>query len=576
MLSPKFTWVARLQALAPWVIVPLFLLPVVVGLAGTWLPAFDYFPALGQTSPGLHSWHALFGYPGLSTSIKHTLITGIGSATLALAMTWLLLMGLYPSKFFRWVERALAPLLSIPHAAFAIGVGLLVVPSGSFFRLWHAITGSLPSPPFLASFQDPYGLSLLWVLAFKELPFLVLMSLAVLPSLRVEQTLQLTQSLGHSRRFAWLWLIGPQLYRQIRLPFYAVMAYGLTVVDVAQIAGPTTPGTLAVQVTDWFENPDLRQRTVGAAAATLLLILVLLAMLASRCIEILLRYIRPMRLALGRPESRHRGTALPLLAKTIVGATVILYGGAFVLTALWSVAGRWRYPDLLPAQLNWRSWQQNADQLWAFGGTTLSIALISSVTALVLVVLALENELRRRLVNKPVDGTRLLWLLYLPLLVPQVAFLFGFQVALIHLGLDAQYWTLVWAHLVFVLPYVFLTLSGPYRKFDERYRWVGLTLGARPSVVFWRVKILMLLRPLLVAFATGMAVSVAQYLPTLFIGAGHYATLTTEAVAAASGSNRRVLAVLALSQQIIPLIIYALAILVPAYVFRHRKALLND
>jgi putative thiamine transport system permease protein len=58
----------------------------------------------------------------------------------------------------------------------------------------------------------------------------------------------------------------------------------------------------------------------------------------------------------------------------------------------------------------------------------------------------------------------------------------------------------------------------------------------------------MLLRPILFAIAIGFSVSVAQYLPTLFVGAGRFDTLTTEAGSLASGSDRRVVAVFALCQ----------------------------
>ena len=40
---------------------------------------------------------------------------------------------------------------------------------------------------------------------------------------------------------------------------------------------------------------------------------------------------------------------------------------------------------------------------------------------------------------------------------------------------------LIWSHLLFVLPYVFLMLADPYRALDERYRRTGLCLGAGRS-----------------------------------------------------------------------------------------------
>ena len=130
---------------------------------------------------------------------------------------------------------------------------------------------------------------------------------------------------------------------------------------------------------------------------------------------------------------------------------------------------------------------------------------------------------------------------------------------------------MIWSHLLFVLPYVFLALAEPFRALDERYVRSALCLGARPGRVFWTVKLPMLLRPLLFALAVGFAVSVAQYLPTLFAGAGRFVTLTTEAVSLSAGGDRRVIAVYAFLQALLPLVAFSLALLIPAWLFRHRR-----
>src|SRR3546814_7583305 len=104
------------------------------------------------------------------------------------------------------------------------------------------------------------------------------------------------------------------------------------------------------------------------------------------------------------------------------------------------------------------------------------------------------------------------------------------------------------------LPYVFLTLGDPYRALDGRFARTALCLGARPNRVFWQVKLPMLLRPVLFALAVGFAVSVTQYLPTLFAGGGRFVTLTTEAVGLAAGGDRRVIGVYAFLQALLPLL----------------------
>ena len=170
-------------------------------------------------------------------------------------------------------------------------------------------------------------------------------------------------------------------------------------------------------------------------------------------------------------------------------------------------------------------------------------------------------------------GAVALWLLYTPLLVPQVAFLFGTQILTVMTDIDGTWTALVWSHLLFVLPYVFLALADPYRALDERYTRSALCLGAGADKVFWRVKLPMLLRPVLFALAIGVAVSVAQYLPTVFAGSGRFVTLTTEAVALFGGADRRVMGVYAFLQALLPLVAFAGALAVPAWLFRDRRAL---
>jgi putative thiamine transport system permease protein len=118
-----------------------------------------------------------------------------------------------------------------------------------------------------------------------------------------------------------------------------------------------------------------------------------------------------------------------------------------------------------------------------------------------------------------------------------------------------------------------IALWGPWRALDPRYDRSAQSLGAGPWRRLLRVKLPLLLAPLCAAAAIGMAVSVAQYLPTLFLGAGRIATLTTEAVTLASSSNRRVTAVVSSLQAALPLLAYLAAVLIPAYAHKNRRDL---
>ena len=503
-----------LLALAPGLTVAVFLGPIAAGLFGTLLPAFGYLPALGGERLGLASWQALVAQPGFWTALRVTLVTGLAATAASLVLASGLSAFVLGRNGFRRVELLFAPILAAPHSAMAIGLAFLIAPSGWLVRLVSPWLSGWTSPPDAMSVGDPWGAALILGLLVKEVPYLLLMMLAALNQVPARAHLEIASALGYSRGTAWLKLVLPQLYPQIRLPVYAVLAFSLSVVDVALILGPGNPPPLAVLAMQWFSDPDVQRYFPAAAAGCLLLVLVACAILLWRAAECAVA-------ALGRRWIQHGGRgrgAEPFLrlAAWAAGLTTALSAGGILAMALWSFASAWRFPAALPSGWTLANWQQALARLWWPASTTCLVGGLATATALVLTLACLENEHR----VGARAGTRALWLLYLPLLVPQIAFLFGTQVLLLRLGLEGGYLAVVWSHVLFVLPYVFLSLADPWRALDPRYARTAACLGASPNTVLLRVKLPMLLRPLLIAAAVGFAVSVGQYLPTLFAG-GH-------------------------------------------------------
>ena len=248
-------------------------------------------------------------------------------------------------------------------------------------------------------------------------------------------------------------------------------------------------------------------------------------------------------------------------------AFIVLAGIA--LLALWSIAGLWRYPDFLPDSLTLGVWMRSLPGLTSPLINAVVIGISSSLAATAIALGALEYEARAGVT----PTIRALVALYLPLLVPQIAFLLGLNVVFTWAHLDGRLVALVLVHLVFVFPYVLLSLADPWRAWDRRYGLMARALRHGPDAVFWRIRLPMLLRPVLTAAAVGFAVSIGLYLPTLLIGAGRWPTITTEAVALAAGGDRRVIGATALLQALLPFAGFALALAVPALLFRDRRAM---
>jgi putative thiamine transport system permease protein len=339
-------------------------------------------------------------------------------------------------------------------------------------------------------------------------------------------------------------------------PLLAVLAYGLTLVDVALVIGPTSPPTLAVLSWQWLQDDSAQQNAQGAAAAwTLAAAVALCAGLGWALLHApLWRYLRTR----GAPEKRtglralvanvrwalFRG-ALPTLGVIYLAVLFALLMGGFI--------GTWPFPALLPMYWSGAAWRTVADSLptvWS----TLWLALLSAATALLWVVAWLELAPARW-------QQRLQRLAYAPLVLPGLLWVIGLHRLALHWGLDATA-TGVWlAHTLACLPYVLLSSVGAYGGFDRRYAQLAASLGHTPWHFLLRVKWPLLRAPLAWGFAVGFAVSVAQYLPTLYVGAGRFATLTTEAVTLAAGGQRSLMAAFAWLQWLLPVAVFAAAAL---------------
>ncbi|MFQ3787987.1 ABC transporter permease [Halomonas sp. A29] len=564
--------------LAPVAIVTLLVGPILAGLVMAALPAFGYLPALGGETLSLAPWRELFAQPGLSRSVGISLASGLVTTAVSLAVVLLFLAGTSGSRLDHWIRRLVAPLLSIPHAAAAFGLAFLIAPSGLLARLASPELTGWERPPDALIVQDPWGLSLMAGLIIKEIPFLLLMSLAALHQLDVERRVTMARSLGYRPTIAWLKVVAPSLYPLIRLPVFAVIAFASSVVDVAMILGPTLPPTLAVSILTWLNDPDLSRRFMASAGALLQLGVTLTALLLWWGLECLVRRLGRRWVEGGQRRGGER--ALHVAGKTLIllAATIAMVG--IVGLAINSLAGFWRFPDSLPVTFTLQHWQRALPSLAGPVAATLLIAMLATLLALGLALAALENEQRNgrhsaqgRLGILEDRRAAALTLLYLPLIVPQIAFLFGLVVVLEAIGTRPTLWLVIFGHLLFVLPYVFLSLSEAYRRFDPRWSKVALTLGATPNGTFWRVRLPMLLAPLLTAMAVGLAVSIGQYLPTLLLGAGRVSTVTTEAVALAGGGNRRLIGVWALVQASLPLVGFIIAVGVPRLLWSNRRGM---
>ncbi len=540
------------------------------------------------------AWHALAQDPRLLRALGLSLWTGLASTALAWWATRALLSQAFVQQRLAALLRGLPVMLATPHAAFAIGLAFLLAPSGWALRALSPWLTGFEFPPPWPTTQDPWGLGLIAALVFKEIPFLLWTAATQLQRDDVRQRWRaehaLAQTLGYAPRRAFAQVVWPQLAPRLVGPLLAVLAYGLTVVDMALVIGPASPPTLAVLAWQWLQNADLATHAQGAAAGGVLVLAVLVCALAGHGLQTVAAHrarqgpgtrghpatrspIHPVRpepveglsntssrkapgLRQAQPE-RHEVNRVT----TPMGARLLaaVYAAVLLALAVGSVAGIWPFPALWPEAFTAQAWHS----VWASRGTvftTLGLAVASAALALAWAVAWLECAPRHW-------DAALRPLLYAPLVLPAVLWVVGLYRLALWLRWEGQWPALLLAHTLMALPYVLLALAPAYNGFDPRYRAISDSLGHSRAHFLLRIKWPLLRRALAASAAVGVAVSVAQYLPTLYLGAGRWATVTTEAVTLAAGAQRSLTSAYAALQWVLPVLGFALA----AWVGRPRR-----
>lgn len=537
--------------------------------------------AVGAQMLDASAWQALWADPQTWRAWGMTLWTGLASTALAwITVAHVLASGFIRQQLGRWLSH-LPALLATPHAAMAIGLVLWLSPSGWALRLVSpGLTGFDAPPPWFTT-QDPWGLGLILVLWLKEVPFLLWVAATQMQREDLRRRWQaeyaLAQTLGRTPAQAFAQIIWPQLAPRLRWPLLAVLVYGLTVVDMALIIGPATPPTLAVLAWQWLGDADGAMQAQGAAAAGWLTGTVLVWGVVT---VVVLKAVAAMRAFASRgslPQIASRGSLpqsqttdlggwlpqktptwilhfcrrLPLQPNVMWTTVLTTYAAVWFALTVGSVSGVWPFPKVWPELWTLGAWQQvfnSAHTLWA----TLGLGVASASVCLLWSVAWLELAPRRwQQALQP-------WFL-LPLVLPSVLWVVGLYSLALHTRLEGQWLGLSLAHAVMVLPYVLLALVPAYQAVDPRQAALVASLGHGRWVYLRRVKWPLLKRAIASAWAVGFAVSVAQYLPTLYVGAGRFATVTTEAVTLAAGAQRSLMSAYAALQMLLPIVAFALA-----------------
>lgn len=243
--------------------------------------------------------------------------------------------------------------------------------------------------------------------------------------------------------------------------------------------------------------------------------------------------------------------------RALVALTGIVLLAPFLPLLVWSFAGTWRYPALLPQAWGLRGWEVVVDPsaqvlqgVVTSTGIAAAVAVVSGAVGLAAGrALGLHRFPGRR-------GVELL--LVAPVVVPGLAVSLGIQVVFLRYGLTDHVAGVVLAHLIPATPYAVLLMTAAYRGYDPALEEQGRVLGAGALRVLLTVT-LPALRPALgVAMTMAFLISWNEYVLTLLVGGGTVRTLPLLLFAAIGSGDTQVTAALALTVAVPPMVLLAL------------------
>ncbi len=224
------------------------------------------------------------------------------------------------------------------------------------------------------------------------------------------------------------------------------------------------------------------------------------------------------------------------LSVGLIGALLLL---PMVPLVLWSVAGQWFAPDLLP-----QTWSVRGFSVLGSGSTARALLDSVSVATMVTGLTSLLAYPAGRALGlskhkaKPLVQAALLT----PALLPSMATALGLHVRFISLGLADTTLGVVLAHLVPALPYAIIAMAATFAQYDVRYEEAARNLGASRWRVLGTVTLPNIAPGFVVAALFAFLISWSQYTLTMVVGGGVVVTLPVLLYSMASGGNLHLIA----------------------------------
>ena len=520
--------------------------PVIFGILGTILPSMGYFLNVSDNFTFKY-FFLTFQLPGIEKSIYLSISVGILSTFISLILSQAILAKLYFTNFFTKLNKLLYPLIAFPHITMAVGISFLFSSSGFFIRI-ISLVFNFDRPPNLDLFPDNYGLFLIFGLILKETPFFLLISIGFLNNIKSKEHFFLAKSKNFSDFTSWIFFIFPLIYKKLKITIFVVLIFSATVIDMSLILAPTTPSTLSIRILQLFQQPELASFSIASCLSIIQLLIIILIILTWISLEKLTckqQYLVFYRYLLDRRNNFFEN----ILYFVSITCFLIFIINIFI-SIIWSLAVDWNFPDLFPKKLTLDNYlvffKFNFDSFF----NSLILATLGSFISLIIIIIWSELLEALRLKNNFLN-----FIFYIPLLVPELTILLGFNFFLLTNNFDNKFLNVLWIKIIYIIPYTYLIFSSSYKNINKKYLKIAQSLNKSYLTILFKIKLNLMLNIIFLSFAIGFIISISLYAPIYFIGNGEITTLSLEIINLQTSGDRKDLAVATTLQMVIPLLI---------------------
>lgn len=244
------------------------------------MQSLTYMPLIGLNEPSIDAYRAIFTDEQFTRSLLLTFWISLSTTFLTIVLAIITALALRHSFVGKRLVNFLYQFpITIPHIVIAIGTMFLFSQSGTFARLAYQIGLISDQGQFPQLVNDSWGLGIMYVYLWKQVPFVGIIVLAIMQSMG-DNYEELARSLGATRWQSFRHVLLPIIIPGILPSSVICFAFTFGSYEVPFLLGRPYPAMLSILAYRLYDNVDLNARPQAMAMAVFMTVFLMLFVVA--------------------------------------------------------------------------------------------------------------------------------------------------------------------------------------------------------------------------------------------------------------------------------------------------------